>query len=196
MKMHVLPLTLDPLPDAGLFECARDRSAFSVEFLDQPHIADDGRIGAEQANLRRHQRGVPRPAAPLQLEVELVKIHPRHQLPARLRLKARERGIAQSLVHAPILIGNRIDQLPSEIEQLVFSRWGHGRSPLGKTREETSPGATFNTRGGQMPARDAVTAPPRASGVSPMVLRLRFLLDRRDSELTRGDQNAEMRSTR
>ena len=56
MKMHVLPFTLDPLPDAGLFECAFYRSAFSVEFLDQPHVAaDDGRIGAEQANLRCHR---------------------------------------------------------------------------------------------------------------------------------------------
>src|SRR6476646_8611767 len=46
MKMHVLPLPVDLLPDARFFDAANVGNTVFIERLRQPHIAENGRIVA------------------------------------------------------------------------------------------------------------------------------------------------------
>ena len=126
MKVYVSPLAVAALPDAGFFEAVRLRVAAGIDALNQAHVADDGRVVAEQSDSRRAQRVGSLGRAAGQFEVEAVEVEALDQLPAGLRLEGGERRIAQHLVRIPITAPDRVKQLPSQVDYLLLGPSGFG----------------------------------------------------------------------
>ncbi len=102
------------------------RDLLAVQLLDQADVADEGHVAAQAAHVRRDDRRVRFGIAARQIEVKLMKLHPRHQLATRLRFKGGERRIAQLLVGAPIAGRDAVQQLLGQGNQLFIARLVHG----------------------------------------------------------------------
>src|SRR5262245_41876425 len=119
--MHVLPLAVDFLPDAGLFDTADMSNPVLVERLGQPDVAQDGRTVAQQSHVRlAHEyvfgRLLRRSG---QIEEILVKCHTNGQLPASFRLKTANRWFAERFVSLPVAADDGDQKSLIEFEQLL-----------------------------------------------------------------------------
>jgi hypothetical protein len=128
--VDVFPFSIDALPDAGLSDCRRGWVAVVIDLLEEPHVADNGRVRAKRAHLRRGERCIADSLSTLNIEIELVEGHPLDAVAERLRLEAGQRWIAKLLIGRPVPFGDRVEELPSEIEKLGFDCRRQSRSPL------------------------------------------------------------------
>lgn len=77
--MDVPPATVTAMPNSGFFEAASLRLAGVAHELYEPHIADDGCVVAQHANVGRGDGGLSEIVSTA-LEIESVKRHPFDQV--------------------------------------------------------------------------------------------------------------------
>jgi hypothetical protein len=126
--MHVLPSAVLPLPNPCFFHGTARGRAVAGDPLVEPNVTNYRHLTHDPDMGRRHARMVV-PLDRPQVEIELVKIQPSHQLPERFGLETSDGGIAQLLVGRPVGACNGIEELLVEPEDFFRGSLGHPFSP-------------------------------------------------------------------
>src|SRR5437016_1401351 len=108
MEVHVLPAALDALPDARLFDRARDGGTLGRQPLVEPNVGNHRDV-AYHADVRTADGRVVLALDGAQAEIELVKRQTFDQVPMRLRLEAGEARIAQLAIGLPVSSGDAVE---------------------------------------------------------------------------------------
>ena len=125
MKVDILPLSLNALPNSGLFGITRHGIlCLWVNLLCESNVGNNSRLAAQHALMGSHQGGGALVRIRRKLKVVLVKGDSFNKVALGFRLKARHRVIDQSFVGVKILGFDRVEKILRQGNE-VGSR-GHG----------------------------------------------------------------------
>ena len=113
--MHVLPLAVATLPDAGFLHAGRLRPPVFVHALGEADITNHRSIAPQEAHVRLADRDLAGSFRVRgQREIEPVERKAHDELSARFRLETAQRLIAQRGIRAPVARDDRLQQLLAE----------------------------------------------------------------------------------
>ncbi len=131
--MDVFPLSADFVPDASFLLGSRDKVAFAVESLGHADVGDAGGIAMQMHDrTRNRRRDILACRVAGQVEVVLMKRHPLNKVAFSFGFEGGDIFRTKSRVRFPIGCDDGLDQLVSQIDDVLSGVTHVGKVSYGR----------------------------------------------------------------